>query len=280
LRRKVNIATGVMAGGVGLRGFLTRMTFALVPKLRFGTSFLEALLRTASHVRGLQTFSTRKPPRRTAGELRRRVALEQGGEEAELRGEEVPKQELGHEASSHLDEPDRHFSLSAEDFELLNSNTRTCPTFRTGRDARINVALYRRAGVLWREGDPDGNPWGLRFMAMFHMANDSGLFRTRGELAQAGWKQEGNRFSREGQLMLPLYEAKRIHQFDHRFVAPGKAWKERKRAKGQANQKLLIATPPGESPEPARIGHPPEPSVAWCGSDPACEADTGGVQAV
>jgi hypothetical protein len=29
---------------------------------------------------------------------------------------------------------------------------------------------------------------------------------------------------------------------DHKLVAPGKAWKERKRAKGQANQKLLIAT--------------------------------------
>nr|WP_242477237.1 MaoC/PaaZ C-terminal domain-containing protein [Halochromatium glycolicum] len=38
--------------------------------------------------------------------------------------------------------------------------------------------------------------------------------------------------------------------------------------------------PPGASPEPVRIGHPPEPSVAWCGSDPACEANTGGVQAV
>jgi hypothetical protein len=30
--------------------------------------------------------------------------------------------------------------------------------------------------------------------------------------------------------------------------------------------------PPGESPELARTGPPPGPSVAWCGSDPACEA--------
>jgi hypothetical protein len=73
---------------------------ALVPMLCFGTSSLEALLRTASHVRRRQTFGTRTPPRPTAGEIRRRVALEQGAEEAELRGEEVPKQELGHEASS------------------------------------------------------------------------------------------------------------------------------------------------------------------------------------
>ena len=38
--------------------------------------------------------------------------------------------------------------------------------------------------------------------------------------------------------------------------------------------------PPGASPEPVRIGHPPEPSVAWCGGDLACEAYTGGLQAV
>ena len=121
------------------------------------------------------------------------------------------------EDPSELHDPERTFSLRPEDIALLNPNTGTCPTFRGGRDARLNLALYRRAGVLWREGDPDGNPWGLRFLRMFDMANDSGLFRTRAELAQAGWKLEGNRFSKEGQVMLPLYEAKMVHHFDHRF---------------------------------------------------------------
>lgn len=118
---------------------------------------------------------------------------------------------------SDLDDAERHFALSASDFDVLNPNTRNCPTFRTGRDARLNMALYRRAGVLWRENYPDGNPWGLRFMAMLHMANDSGLFRTRADLAQAGWTLAGNRFVKDGQLMLPLYEAKMIHHYDHRF---------------------------------------------------------------
>jgi hypothetical protein len=116
-----------------------------------------------------------------------------------------------------VDDPERHFTLKAADFTLLNPNTRTCPTFRSSRDARLNVSMYRRAGVLWREGDPDGNPWGLRFMAMLHMANDSGLFRTRGELAQAGWTLQGNRFVKDGHVMLPLFEAKMIHHYDHRF---------------------------------------------------------------
>ena len=116
-----------------------------------------------------------------------------------------------------LEDRERHFALTPADFATLNPNTRTCPTFRSNRDAAINLAMYRRAGVLWRENDPDGNPWGLRFLSMFHMANDSGLFRTRAELASAGWRLDAGRFEKDGEVVLPLYEAKMIHQFDHRF---------------------------------------------------------------
>ena len=116
-----------------------------------------------------------------------------------------------------LDDRRRHFALTPADFATLNPNTRTCPTFRSRRDADINLAMYRRAGVLWRESDPDGNPWGLRFLSMFHMANDSGLFRTRAELTSAGWRLEADRFEKDGAAMLPMYEAKMLHQFDHRF---------------------------------------------------------------
>ncbi len=120
------------------------------------------------------------------------------------------------QAISDLENPDRHFSLSAEDIETINPNTGTCPIFKTKRDSLIALSIYRRAGVLWRENDPDGNPWGLRFMAMFHMANDSGLFRQQGELASAGWVLEGNRFVQGGEIMLPLYEAKMAYIYNHR----------------------------------------------------------------
>ena len=48
------------------------------------------------------------------------------------------------------------------------------------------------------------------------MANDSGLFRTRAELAAAGWRLEGARFEKDGEVMLPLYEAKMAYQYNHR----------------------------------------------------------------
>ena len=116
-----------------------------------------------------------------------------------------------------LDDRRRHFALTPTDFATLNPNTRTCPTFRSQRDANINLAMYRRTGVLCRENDSDGNPWGLRFLRMFDMTNDSGLFRTRAELASAGWQLEAGRFEQGGDVMLPLYEGKMIHHFDHRF---------------------------------------------------------------
>ena len=57
---------------------------------------------------------------------------------------------------------------------------------------------------------------------MIDMSNDSGLFLTRKELEANGWQLEGNVFRREdgGRLRehLPLYEAKMVHQFDHRWA--------------------------------------------------------------
>ena len=118
-----------------------------------------------------------------------------------------------------LKEQERRFALEAEDFRLLNPNTRTCPIFRTRRDTEITRAIYQRVPVLIDEAKGgEGNPWGIRFMAMLHMANDSHLFCTRQQLEAEGWRLEGNVFTRRGEKYLPLYEAKLIHQYDHRWA--------------------------------------------------------------
>lgn len=57
-------------------------------------------------------------------------------------------------------------------------------------------------------GDPEGSPWGVSFMTMFHMSNDSHLFRTREQLEAHGWTLEGNVFERGDQKMLPLCRAR------------------------------------------------------------------------
>jgi hypothetical protein len=116
-----------------------------------------------------------------------------------------------------LRDAERRFVLTAEDIALLNPNTRTCSVFRTGRDAEITKRIYRRVPVLIREGPPEENPWGMSFSRMLDMSTDSSEFRTRGELERDRWQLRGNVFVRGDEHYLPLYEAKMIHHFDHRY---------------------------------------------------------------
>jgi hypothetical protein len=110
------------------------------------------------------------------------------------------------------------FTLKPDEITLLNPNTGTCPVFRSRRDAEITLGIYRRVPVLIREGDPNGNPWRLMPRPRFHMADDSRLFRTRVEMERDGWKLERNVFVRDEERMLPLYEAKMVHHYDHRWA--------------------------------------------------------------
>ena len=124
---------------------------------------------------------------------------------------------FAHEVAD-IDDPEKNFSLTPDDLMLFNPNTRTAPTFRTRRDAEITTGIYRRVPVLIREGVPDGNPWGVSFQRMFDMSNDSGLFRTRRQLEDAGWTLRGNHFVRGDDRYLPLYVLAMVHQYDHRWA--------------------------------------------------------------
>ncbi|TDE85370.1 Eco57I restriction-modification methylase domain-containing protein [Deinococcus sp. S9] len=114
-------------------------------------------------------------------------------------------------------DPGKVFTLSPAEIALLNPNTRTAPVFRSSRDAAITKGIYQRVPVLLNEATGE-NPWGISFMRMFDMSNDSGLFRTAEQLDADGWELHGNRYRKGDGQMLPLYEAKLMHQFDHRFA--------------------------------------------------------------
>ncbi|MFS8794506.1 endonuclease domain-containing protein, partial [Synechococcus sp. R55.8] len=95
--------------------------------------------------------------------------------------------------ADHLRDPRRVFTLTADDIARINPNTRTLPVFRTRQDADLTRAIYQRVPVLVNEHTGE-NPWDVRFMAMFHMSNDSHLFRTRAELEKQGYQLVGNVF--------------------------------------------------------------------------------------
>jgi hypothetical protein len=116
-----------------------------------------------------------------------------------------------------LRDPQRRFTLSSDDITRLNPNTRTCPIFRSRRDAELTKFIYGRVPVLLREGPPAESAWDIRFrQGFFNMATDSHLFRTRLQLESEGWRLEGNAFCRNGIEYWPLYEAKMTNLFDHR----------------------------------------------------------------
>ncbi|MCH2457439.1 MAG: N-6 DNA methylase [Henriciella sp.] len=154
-------------------------------------------------------------------------------------------------APAELAETERNFTLSPDQIETINPNTRTAPVFRSRWDAELSAKIYVHAPVLIDEGKgPAGNPWGVDFrQGLFNMTSDSGLFRTAAQLAEAGYTRDGSDWvahpvqSRQGALAVegagaseldlqdagprsskryvPLYEAKMISFFDHRAAGYG-----------------------------------------------------------
>ena len=117
-----------------------------------------------------------------------------------------------------LADKDRLISLTGADMKLLNPNSRTCPVFRSRRDAELTRAIYRRVPVLVdRSRKSGGNPWGVRFLRMFDQTNDAEMFRTADDLKAKRFKAVGPLWKKGKQTFLPLYEAKMFRPYDHRF---------------------------------------------------------------
>ena len=118
----------------------------------------------------------------------------------------------------HLLDPNRIYTLQTSDFALLNPNTKTCPTFRTRRDAELTAKIYRKCGHIIENEKTGDNPWKVKFGSMFNMSTDSNLFRTYEQLTDAGAKMTGNRLTTpDGTVYVPLYEGKMIWHYNHHY---------------------------------------------------------------
>lgn len=115
----------------------------------------------------------------------------------------------------------RHIALTAADMKLLNPNTKTCPIFRTRRDADLTRAIYKRIPILIDENRKQGgNPWGITFkQGLFNQTSDARKFTKPEVLKKNGYTLEGNRWVKGKSAYLPLYEAKMLQAFDHRAAS-------------------------------------------------------------
>ncbi|MCC6178370.1 MAG: N-6 DNA methylase [Chloroflexi bacterium] len=101
--------------------------------------------------------------------------------------------------TSHLRDSLRRFFLTEAEIRSINPNTQTCPVFRSRIDADIVIRLHATIPVLEEERS-NSSPWSANLTRMLHMSDDSGLFRNT--------RADG---------LVPLYEAKLFHQYNHRF---------------------------------------------------------------
>lgn len=98
-----------------------------------------------------------------------------------------------------IQDKNRVFELSTEDFVNINPNTKTAPVFRTQKDADLTAKVYSRLPIIHNEGLKQ-NLWDLNFTRQFDMTNDSNLFHL---------ERGNNKF-------IPLYESKFIWFYNHR----------------------------------------------------------------
>lgn len=118
-----------------------------------------------------------------------------------------------------IDDPEKCFNIGADDFERVNPNTGTAPIFRSRRDAELTKQIYSSSQVLVnRTSGKEYKAWPVKYMTMFHMTNDSDLFRTKVELEEeeAAYPIGKNKYENASGIWSPLYVGKMIHHFDHR----------------------------------------------------------------
>ena len=102
-------------------------------------------------------------------------------------------------------------ALSAEWIARVGGERRVVPEVRDARSRDLLERLHK----AWPTLESPGGPWSVEFVRELDMTNDRALFS---EEAPPG--AEGTWIRPDGERMLPLYEGRLIHQFDH----AAKAW--------------------------------------------------------
>jgi hypothetical protein len=119
---------------------------------------------------------------------------------------------------SQIKDSEKVSNLSSSDIFLINPNSGTCPVVRSKRDLEILRTCHKKHGVLI-QNDPQKNLWGAIPTFMFQMSDSEGKFKNLEEL---DIYTERNRVYAKAidsiEELVPLYEAKLVHQFDHRYA--------------------------------------------------------------
>lgn len=139
--------------------------------------------------------------------------------------------------TAQMSEPERNFSLAPKAISAINPNTKTAPVFRSREDASLAAKIYANVPVLMEEiNGKIANPWcTVVYTRIWHMTEDAEWFRSAKDLAIEGsaGTEASCSIQNDKEVLeipteassntcnryLPLYEAKMVHQFDHRWAS-------------------------------------------------------------
>lgn len=118
-----------------------------------------------------------------------------------------------------LNDPDRRFQLTAEDFSRVNPNSKTSPIFRRKRDAELTAQVYANQPILYLRTEKIKKPiWPVVYKQMLNISADRELFREVKELeaTEGAYPIGQNRYKNADGIWIPLYEGKMVQAYDHR----------------------------------------------------------------
>jgi hypothetical protein len=106
-------------------------------------------------------------------------------------------------------DPDRRLVVKPQDLAFLNPLTKACPVVRTQRDLSILKSLYAAPT------DFEALDWKGFYIRLVHMSDHASAIRSTEYLS---FDHDGCVTDETGRSYLSLYEAKLIHQFNHRYA--------------------------------------------------------------
>jgi hypothetical protein len=102
---------------------------------------------------------------------------------------------------NHLFDESRHYTLTPEQFELINPNTFNCPVFRNKNEANVVLKLYNKSNVIHNE-NTGWNEYGWNAWQMVNDTHEKNLLQI---------------YQSENSNTYGAYEGKLFFQYDHRF---------------------------------------------------------------
>jgi hypothetical protein len=118
---------------------------------------------------------------------------------------------------SELNETGRQFAMTAQDFRLLNPNTRTAATFTSRQDADLVLYLHKRHSVLRDDSQPlSDRAWHVECMRMVDLSYESAHFVSEEDLKSRGFAKILDHYTDRNETFYPVFEAKMTQQYDHR----------------------------------------------------------------